>query len=139
LRPDGTGFTVAAGVTDANSDIVDMAGFDAVRFITGYGAITAGALTSQKVQQGAQPNLADAADLAGSGVTVADTDDNKLVIQDLIRPNERYLRVAYDRGTQNAAIDFLIAELYRAGSEPVTQDATVATAETHVSPFEGMA
>ena len=100
LRPDGASFTVAAGVTDANSDIVDMAGFDAVRFITGYGAVTAGALTSQKVQQGAQPNLSDAADLAGSGVTVADTDDNKLVIQDLIRPNERYLRVAYDRGTQ---------------------------------------
>jgi hypothetical protein len=86
-----------------------------------------------------QANLSDAADLAGSGVTVSDADDNKLVIQDIVRPNERYLRVAFDRGTQNAAIDFLIAELYRAGVEPVPQDPTVAMAETHVSPIEGTA
>lgn len=139
LRPDGSGYTVAAGTTDVNSDVVDMAGFDAVRFITGYGAITSGAVTSQKVQQGAASNLSDAADLLGTGVTVADTDDNKLVISDIIRPAERYLRVAFDRGTQNAVIDFLIAELYRAGSQPVTQDASVATAETHASPIEGTA
>lgn len=140
LKPDGSGWTVAAGTSDVNSDIVDTAGFDAVRFIAGFGAIVSGAVTSLKVQQGENSALSDAADIAGTAITVADTDDNKMAISDIIRPRERYLRVAFDRGTQNATIDFLIAELYRTNSEPVTQDtATLIAPETHASPAEGTA
>lgn len=140
IKPDGSGYTVAAGTTDVNSDIVDTAGYAAVRFITLYGAITSTAVTSQKVQQGADSGLSDAADLEGSKITVADTDDNKLAISDFIQPKERYLRVAFDRGTANAVIDGLIVELYQAKDKtPVTQDTTVIAAEVFASPAEGTA
>ncbi|MBM3545284.1 MAG: hypothetical protein FJX44_12480 [Alphaproteobacteria bacterium] len=107
--------------------------------MVGFGAITAGALTAIKLQQGAEPNLSDAEDLAGSKVIVADTGDNKVAIVDLFRPQKRYLRLVTSRATQNSAIDFALCELYRADTEPVTQDATVIAAETHASPAEGTA
>lgn len=139
LRPDGSGFTVAAGATAVNSDIVDTAGADGVRFITGWGAIVSGAVTSQKVQQNDVNSGTGMADLAGTNIAVADTDDNKVAVTDIIRPLERFLRVAYSRATQNATIDFLLVELYYNRSEPVTQDSSVATLETFQSPAEGTA
>ena len=132
-------WTGAAGTTDLNSDVVDMAGFEGVRFLIGFGTITAGAVTSIKVQQGQQSNLSDAADLLGSAITVADTDDNKMAISEIFRPQERYVRLVTDRGTQNAVVDFLIAELYGPREKPVTQDTTVISAEIHNSPAEGTA
>jgi len=139
LKPDGSTYAVAAGTSDLNSDVVDMAGYEGVRFIIGFGTITSGAVTSIKVQQGQASNLSDAADLAGSAITVADTDDNKLAISEIFRPQERYVRLVTDRGTQNAVVDFLVAELYGARKLPITQDATVISAEIANSPAEGTA
>lgn len=140
LKPDGTNWALAAGTTDVESEVVDSAGFEGVRFIAGFGAITAGAVTSIKVQQGTATNLSDAADLEGSKITIADDDDNQIAISDIFRPRERYVRVAFDRGTQNAVVDFLLAELYGAAKQPVTEDsAIVVSAEQHVSPAEGTA
>ena len=139
LKPDASGWTVAAGQTNVNSDIVDTAGFDAVRFKVAFGAITSGAATSIKVQQGAAAAMGDAADILGTSITVADTNDNKIAISDIIRPLERYVRVSTLRATQDSVIDFAIAELYRAASEPVTQDTTILSAETAASPAEGTA
>lgn len=140
IKPDGSGFNVAAGATNVNSDVVDTSGFEGVRFTIGFGPITAGAVTSIKVQQGAVLNMSDAADLIGTGITVADTDDNKVAISDVFRPEERYVRLATLRATQNSVIDFVIVELYGARVVPVTQDATsVISAEVHNSPIEGTA
>lgn len=140
LKPDGSTFTVAAGTSDVNSDIVDMQNFEGVRFLVGFGAITSGAVTSIKVQQGAASDMSDAADLLGTGVTVADNDDNQVAIVEVYKPRERYLRVTTDRGTQNAVIDFAIAELWGAKKLPITDDtATTIGNEVHISPAEGTA
>lgn len=140
LKPDGSGWTVAAGTTDVNSDVVDTANFDGCLFITAFGAIVAGAVTSVKIQQGAASNMSDAADLAGTAIAVADDDDNQIVIHDIYRPRERYLRATVDRGTQNATVDGQIAILYGPRVQPVTQDSTlVVSTEVHASPAEGTA
>ena len=139
IQPDGSGYTVAAGTTDVNSDIVDTAGFEGVRFIVAWGAIVSGAVTSFKVQQNDVNSATGMADLTGSNITVADTDDNKLSITDIFKPRERYIRLAFDRGTQNATIDGVIVELYEPRTLPVTQDTTVQSAEQWVSPAEGTA
>ena len=139
LKVDGTNWTLAAGTTNVNSDVVDMAGFDGIRFVIGFGTITSGAATSIKVQQGQVSNLSDAADLAGSAITVADTDDNKMAISEIFRPQERYVRLSTLRATQNAVVDFLIAELYSMHKKPITQDTTVISAELFNSPAEGTA
>src|SRR5690606_20784853 len=83
---------VAAGTTDVNSSVVDMANFEGVLFVVAFGAITAGAVTSILAQQGAASNLSDAAALANSGVAVADDDDNQIFYLDIYRPQERYVR-----------------------------------------------
>lgn len=139
IKPDASGFTVAAGAADVNSDIVDTAGYDGIRFIVGFGAIVSGAATSIRVQQDADSAGATMADLAGTSITVSDTNDNKMAISDIIRPQKRYLRVTTKRATQNSTVDFALAELYRARNMPVTQDATVISAEIALTPLEGTA
>lgn len=129
----------AAGTTDVNTDVVPVADGEGVRFLVGFGAITAGAVTLVKGQQGLQSDGSDMADLAGTKIDVLDTDDNKLVILDIMRPEEPFVRAVIDRGTQNAVVDLVIAEVYRRRTIPVTKDATVAQQETHVTPAEGTA
>jgi hypothetical protein len=130
---------VAAGTSDVESSAVDMQGFDAVTFIVAFGTITAGSATSVKAQQGALSNMTDAADLKGTGITVAD-DDNQLVLLEIDHPQERYVRCVVDRGTQNAVVDSIIAIQTKAKAEPVTHDSsTVVDSELHHAPAEGAA
>ncbi len=130
----------AAGTTDINGSTIDMLGFEGVLFVVGFGTITASAVTSIKVQQGAESDLSDAADLAGTGVTVADDDDNQIFGVDVYRPTERYVRVVVDRGTANAVVDGGIAIQYGPAKAPTTHDTTtVGSVETHAGPAEGTA
>jgi len=130
----------AAGTTDINGTVIDMSGFEGVMFVCVMGAITSTAVTSLKAQQGEQSNLSDAADLAGTGMTIADDDDEQVFILDIYRPLERYVRPVVDRGTANAVVQSCIAIQYGARETPVTQGVTDAvTYEKHVSPSEGTA
>ena len=74
---------VAAGTSAQNSSVIDMQNFDGVVFIAAFGAITSGAVTSAKAQQGAASNLSDAADLAGSKIDIADNQGNKVAVLDI--------------------------------------------------------
>ena len=91
-------FTAAA--TTDNGSAIDMKGFDSVTFIVGFGPIAAGGVKSVKVQQDATRPW-DAADLVGTAITVADDDDNQVVMLEVNQPRERYVRVVLT-GTQNA-------------------------------------
>ena len=131
---------VAAGTTDINGSVIDMQNWEGVMFIVLFGAITAGAVTSIKAQQGTQSDLSDAADLEGTSVSVADDDDNKAFYLDIYRPGERYVRPVVDRGTQNAVVDGIVAIQYGPRKGPSTHDSTtVGGGELHVSPAEGTA
>ena len=126
---------VAAGTSVVNSDSVDTAGFDGVLFIISLGTVTTGpAADLVKAQQSSDDGAADAfTDIAGSGLgAVADTDDDKLLILDVRRPRERYVRAVMDRTGGNVVIDSITAVLYgptegppAAGSDVSQQGATV--------------
>ena len=139
IKPDGSSYAVAAGSAAVTSDIVDCSGYDGIRFILAMGAITSGAVTSCKVQQNTANSASGMADLLGSSITIAATDDDKLIITEIIKPQERYLCMITSRATQNAVIDGLIVEFFNPRTKPVTQDSTVATLEVHASPAEGTA
>ena len=130
---------VAAGQTAQNGAVIDMANFEGIVFIAALRTLASGAVTGIKAQQGNQANLSDAADLAGTAVSIADTEDNELLVLDIYRPAERYVRAVVTRGTADAVIDGVIAIQYGPRVLPATQDATVAGIETHVSPAEGTA
>ena len=129
----------AAGTTDVNSNAVDMQGFESVLFVVAFGTIDAGAVTSIKVQESDDASFSTAYDIEGSRVSIADDEDNKLLIIEVHKPLRRYVRVVVDRGTANAVIDGAIALQFGVGYLPVTQDSTVAASELHVCPDEGTA
>ncbi|HEY2361196.1 MAG TPA: hypothetical protein VGK36_08780 [Candidatus Angelobacter sp.] len=130
----------AVGTTNVNGSIIDMQGFESVEFIACAGTITDGNF-SIKLQDGADPALADAADVAGTLVTAQNTDDNKALVLDISNPVKRYCRVVAVRGgATGAVIDGIIAIQYGARVAPVANDATtVANAETWISPADGTA
>ncbi len=127
----------AAGVTTINSAVVDMAGFDGVVFLTNAGTIVATGTAAIKVQQDTVVGLGSAADLAGSGQSFIDTDDNKSVAVDVKRPTKRYLRLVITRATANSDWGPIWAFQYRARKAPVTQG--LDKYETFASPAEGVA
>lgn len=130
---------VAAGTTDVEPTGIDTAGFESCLFAVSFGTITSGAVTSIKLQQ--STDNSSFADLEGTAVTVADTDDNKVFWLDIHRPRERYIRCVVDRGTANAVVDSILAIQYNGVRvAPPTHDATtVGGGEAHSSPAEGTA
>ncbi len=134
--------SVVAGSTDiTDASVVDTAGYDGVRFLFGFGAITSGAATSTGVTGSASnAGTPGTDDLAGSKITVLDTDDNTICITEITNPAYRYMRPFVKRATQNAVVDFIIAELFmHAGKNPITQDATVSHVEYFNAPAQGTA
>ena len=137
-----------AGTTDINcpsSSGVDMSqngGYRGVRFIALMGALTGTQVTKLKVQ--GSPDGSDYTTLGGdllatATAAMADADGTKMLVCDVYRPVHRYLRAVVDRGTANAVIDGVIAELYDPISEPTSDDTTVSASKTAISPPLGTA
>lgn len=114
-----------AATSDINGAILDMAGFEGVLAVITFGAITSGAVTSIKMQQDTAAAMGGAADLTGTGQTIADTDDEKTFYIDLHNPEERYVRLVVDRGTQNAVVASAIYIQYGAKAKATTQGTNV--------------
>jgi len=127
-----------AATTDINGSVHDLTGAAGALFIVRMGAITAGAVTSIKVQHGDASDLSDAADIEGTAQTVADDDDEEIFVVDLSRPRKRYARIVVDRGTQNAVVASAEAIIYGVNNAPVTQP-TGTNVETHVGKGSGTA
>lgn len=135
-----TALDYASGSADRNGATLDMKGFEGVLMVTKFAVIAAGAVTSIKAQQGAESDLSDAADLAGTGQTVAADDDNQIFAIDLFRPLERYVRIVVDKDGANAAAEDAIYIQYGAGSRPtVFAVADAVNLEQFESPAEGTA
>ena len=137
----------AAGTSDTlSSTEVDMSvagGFDSVEFVIKFGTITAGAVTTVKVQQDTATGMGSAADLLGTAQSVAADDDDQLCVIDIHRPLEQFLRVQITRATQNSVIEAGYARLYNSRSvKPTVQSSANVVAgagEFHNSPIEGTA
>lgn len=132
------GLAYASGTADREGAVLDMKGWDGVLMIAQFGTIAAGAVTKLKAQQGAAANLSDAADLAGTSITIADDDDSKIKYLDLWQPRERYVRCVVDKDATNACAETVTYLQYRGKALPATHGTGVA-GEAHLSPAEGTA
>ena len=113
----------AAGVTAINCTSVDMQDFEGVQATCSMGTLTAGQVTSLKAQSSTDNSTW--ADITGAvTANAADGDSNKMLILDLYRPQQRYVRFVVNRATQNAVIDAVVAYQYGPKKAAVTQDAT---------------
>lgn len=130
----------SAAATDREGATLDMLGFRGVLMVVKFGSIATGAVTKIKAQQGAQSNLSDAADLEGTGITVAADDDNQVFIIDLYEPAERYVRLVVDKDGANATNESALYFRYGATQRPqAVAIADAVTYERHMSPGEGTA
>lgn len=130
----------ASGNADREGAILDMAGYEGVLMITKFAAIAAGAATKVKAQQDTDSAGGTMADLAGTGITVADDDDNQIFVIDIYQPRERYVRLVVDKDAANATAESALYIQYGAANKPVTANVTDAvTYEFHQSPAEGTA
>lgn len=132
---------VAAGTTTQTSSAVDMAGYQGVRFIVSLGAVTATGVPAVKASD-CDTSGGSYSDIAGSLGTayVASTDDNKVWVLDIYRPTHRFVKCIVTRGTANAVIDGIVAELYEPRNQPAIDDATTVLGhKLLVSPADGTA
>ena len=114
----------AAGTTAINGNSYDMQDFEGIVFVCSMGTLTATQVTSLKAQ-GSSDN-STWADIAGAvTANAADADSNKLLVLDVYRPQQRYVRCVVNRGTANAVIDSVIALQYGAKKTPTTQSTDV--------------
>lgn len=129
----------AAGTTAINGAGLNMAGYDGVLVVVPFGAITATAVTSIKLQQSDDDGSSDSyGDVEGTGQTVADTDDDKTFYIDVQRPTKQYVRVVVSRGTANAVVGGATYIQYRARTKSPSHGSNV-SGETFKAPAEGTA
>ncbi len=136
--------TTALDYASANADrpgaTLDMLGYEGVLMIVKFGTIAAGAVTSIKAQQDSASGMGTVQDLLGTGITVADDDDDQIFVIDLYRPRERYVRVFVDKDAANATAEMAIYVQYGAKELPCSNNVTdEVTTEIHASPAEGAA
>jgi hypothetical protein len=127
----------AAAATAITGATLDMQGWEGVLVVLPVGAIVSGAVTSVKIQHGDASNLSDAADVVGTGQTVADTDDDKCFYIDFKRPTKRYCRVVVSRATQNSTWAGVYIQ-YGGRFAPSTQPTGI-VGEQHVNAISGTA
>lgn len=130
----------AAGQSDVNGNAIDHSQFEGVVFLAKFGAIDAGAVTSIKAQS-SEDGSTGWADLEGTQVDVADTDDGKIAVLELYRPtpDKPFVRLVLQRGTADATLESAEAILYGPRKAGVTQDSDVAASEVHAGADEGTA
>ncbi len=117
-----------AASTVQDGVVIDTFGFNTATFVVSNGAVTGSPSSytvDAKLQEGSQPNLSDAVDVAGATITEITGDNATKVIrvEGLGTSRKRYLRVvvtpALTGGTTPMALISAIANLGRAYSEPV--------------------
>ncbi len=128
----------AAGQAATAGDILDMAGFEGVIFIAKLGDVTDTSVVTLTAQQNTANSSSGMATLSGSATYTAGATnaDNNLLVLDVYRPTERYVRPVLTSATANAVKNGIIAIRYGSRKLPATQGATVLASATLIEPAE---
>ena len=128
----------AAGQAATATDILDMQGYEGVLLIAKLGDVTDTSVVTLQAQQNTANSSSGMATLAGSVTFTAGASDadNDLLVLDVYRPRERYIRGLFTSATANAVKNGVIAIRYGARKLPVSQGATVLDSDTLIEPAE---
>jgi hypothetical protein len=126
--------SAAAGTTALNSSVLDMQGFEGVMYLAVLNDVTSGSILTLTAKRNTANSTSSPTPTSGPAATYTSASssdaDDKLLIVDDFRPQERYSFANLTRTTQNAVIGGIIAIQYKAGKRPTTQDATTVLAST---------
>lgn len=132
IEPTVLAAATAAGTSDINGNVVDMAGFESVIGIVCLGAVTDTGTLILKAQTGDASDGSDMADISGATTTIVTESggnlDNKYIVLDVHKPLKRYARFIIDRGTANAVVEHAVQIRYNAGRTPCAHGTIAAKA-----------
>ncbi len=130
---------LGTGGQNYNARIIDIQGYEAVRFTAGFGTVVNDAEITFLIRHA---DVNDTALMVAStaaldtvisdGAIIAMT-DRELII-DVINPTRRFLEARLQIVAENAPIEYVTADLYSAASRPVAQGATVEASATVANP-----
>ena len=126
------------GQATTSGSILDMSGYDSVMFIAKFDDVDNTSVLTLRAQQDVLNGAGSMATLTGSATFTAgasDADDNVLIL-DIHRPRDRYVRPQVIVGTANATIACVLGVQYNARNLPVTQSADVLDTELLETPAE---
>lgn len=128
----------ADGTGTQSGDILDMSGYEGVLFIAKFDDVDNTAAITLQAQQNTANSASGMATLTGTVTyTAAATDaDDDLLVLDIVRPLERYIRPQVVIADANATTAAVIAIQYGARSKPTTQSSTVLDSDVLTSPAE---
>ena len=113
---------LADGTTDPDSSSVDMQGFEGVMFVGIIGAQDAAATAA--IQAAGSTDDSTFADITGALATSPVNSDDKILVLDVYRPQDRYIRTTLTRaGTTNTTWGGTLAIRYGAHNKPTTHTA----------------
>lgn len=130
---------VAAGAAiDANSAIIDTAGYEGVIFVATITGSAATGVATLKVEENSASQDAGMVALAGAVASVTSAANNdladKLLVIDVYRPRKRYVQAVRTSSVANITFGPVIAILYGARKLPVEPDASVSASASVSSP-----
>lgn len=125
LTIDGTNYLLAAGTSDVNSDYIDMDGFRHVSVVVEIGTIAASGAVTCSLTQCATSGGSYTAVTGATSTVSADTDDNKLIVLDLLDVTQRYVKLSTVRADGgNSTINAAFAIKRGARKKPSAASAT---------------
>lgn len=113
----------AAAQTAVTGVTLDIRGFERVRGLAVLGDVADTSVLTLKYQAGHLADGSDMADVTGASVAFTagvSTADSKVLVLDVVQPPKRYGRFVLTRGTADAVVACVLAELYDARRPPVT-------------------
>lgn len=125
--------SATAGQTELTSDVIDMSGFRAVRFLGMLGDVTSGSVLTLNLKSNSANSTSSPTPTTETSATFtagASDADGGVLICDCSKPTGRYVFATLTRTTQDAVVVGILCELYEPYTLPVTQDTkTVSTSK----------
>lgn len=117
-----------AGTSAVTTSAVDSSDYDAALFVASLGTVTSGCVLTLTVYENATNSNSGGTAVTSGSCTITDSGgatSNTLLIVDVIRPSKRYLYATLTRTTDNAVVNNITCQQYRAKNLPVTQGSSV--------------
>ncbi len=112
------------GAANVNGTALDMQGWDGCQFAFNIGAMASGATFDARIVSSPNANMSGNTNIANAAlVQVANTANTNLVVIDIYRPTDRYLRSALVPATANVTVGSIATRYRRTGVLPPTQSA----------------
>ncbi len=119
----------ADGTTDPDGRSVDMLGFDGCVFICVVGVITTTGTVNMSIAQSSDDTTYNAISGAAAQADLA-ADGDKLLVVDVYKPGDRYLRPTVTRATANSILGGIVSVRYKGRKSPFTQNTSMYAATT---------